>query len=334
MSRRDADRSRNVEFQRNRDLEELLLQLNRELACANDSILASLRNDVSHPLVFVMGPLRSGTTLFMQALASTGAIAYPTNLLSRFYGAPLVGARIQLLFDSRYNFRDELLDLRAAMSFESSNGKTTGALAPNEFWYFWRRFVQFGDIDWMPDESLHRHVDKNTLVQELVGLTRVLGMPFALKAMILNYNIGFLSGLFENAIFVQLKRDPIATVSSILKARRRQFGNEAHWYSFKIPEYEQLKDMEPLHQAAGQVHFISRALETGMDLLPESRKLVVDYEEFCRHPESVLRELLCKVGVREWAYGGPRTFTIRRSNGPESTAISEALDQFALSAES
>lgn len=334
MSRRDAHGARNVEFQRNRDLEELLLRLNRELACANDSIRASLRDEVSHPLVFVMGPLRSGTTLFMQALASTGAIAYPTNLLSRFYGAPLVGARIQLLFDTRYNFRDELLDLRTAMSFESSNGKTTGALAPNEFWYFWRRFVQFGEIDWMPDESLHRCVDKDTLVQELIGLTRILGMPFALKAMILNYNIGFLSGLFENAVFVQLKRDPVATVSSILEARRRQFGDQAHWYSFRIPEYEQLKEMDPLHQAAGQVHFISRALEKGMGLLPEARKLVVDYEDFCRNPESVLRELLRKVGVREWAYRGPGTFTIRRSAGPESTAISEALDRFARSADS
>ena len=47
--------------------------------------------------VFVVGALRSGTTLFTQWLATTGLTAYPTNLLSRFYGAPLVGAKIQQL---------------------------------------------------------------------------------------------------------------------------------------------------------------------------------------------------------------------------------------------
>jgi len=42
-----------------------------------------------------VGALRSGTTLFMQWLANTGVFSYPTNILSQFFGAPVIGAKIQ-----------------------------------------------------------------------------------------------------------------------------------------------------------------------------------------------------------------------------------------------
>jgi hypothetical protein len=51
-------------------------------------------------------------------------------------------------------------------------------------------------------------VDQEGLVAELTGLTRVFGKPFALKSMILNYNIPFLEAIFAKALFVQIKRDP------------------------------------------------------------------------------------------------------------------------------
>jgi hypothetical protein len=38
---------------------------------------------------------------------------------------------------------------------------------------------------------------------------RIFGKPFALKGMILNYNIPFLDAIFEKAIFIQLRRDPV-----------------------------------------------------------------------------------------------------------------------------
>ncbi len=41
-----------------------------------------------------------------------------------------------LLTDEQYNYRNEILDFNRKIDFISENGKTTGALAPNEFWYF------------------------------------------------------------------------------------------------------------------------------------------------------------------------------------------------------
>jgi hypothetical protein len=234
----------------------------------------------------------------MQWLANTGAVAYPTNMLSRFFGAPVIGAQIQLLLtDSRYSFRDEIGDFDGAISFESDNGKTRGALGPNEFWYFWRRFLPFGELDWLPDASLFEVVDHKTLVAELTGLTRVFDKPFALKSMILNYNIPFLEAICAKAMFVQMKRDPVANVASMLAARKRQLGGEGDWHSFKIREYPLLKDLDPITQCAGQLHYINKAVTQGMATVDARRRVVVGYEDFCKHPRTVFDQLVEKLGI-------------------------------------
>lgn len=334
MNRDTEDEERAAPFQRNVDLERLLTSLNGSLEAAEERLLATASTlGPEHPLVFIMGPLRSGTTLFMQFLANSGIVAYPTNLLSRFYGAPAIGAQIQLLLtDRRYNFRNEIPDFESSISFDSENGKTSGTLEPNEFWYFWRRFLPFQELDWLSDEELFRVVDQAKLVNELTTLTRVLDKPFALKGMILNYNIPFLDAIFKNALFVQIRRDLVTNVASVLDARKRQLGDEDQWYSFKIPEYPQLQGLDPVTQCAGQVHFIDKAVTHGMGTLDQSRKLVVQYEDFCTNPGLVFSQLVAKLGITQNipAYRGPAQFKVSRSTeAPGKKIIESALSTFA-----
>lgn len=328
INREESERK--IEFKRNGRLEELLFELNELLSSAENSLLDKVAGtEQLYPVVFVMGPLRSGTTLFMQWLASTGIVAYPTNMLSRFYGVPAVGAKIQrLLTDPLFNFRDEILDFNSKLSFNSVNGKTTGALSPNEFWYFWRRFIKFGDIDWLPDDELLKSVDVAKFSGELALLTNVFEKPFALKGMILNYNIGFLSKVIKNSIFIQIKRDAVSNVASVLDARRRQLGSEAEWYSFKIREYPELKKLSPVDQVAGQVFYNNKAIENGIQGLPSERKLVVNYEEFCNNPVAVFNELVEKIGITDVKYTGPDRFTVTRHDISNKEEIISALSKF------
>ncbi len=334
MYSKTEEKIRSASFKRNIQLENLLASLNGTLACAEEHLLekSSLLGP-DYPVIFIMGPLRSGTTLFTQWLANSNIVAYPSNLLSRFYAAPAIGAQIQLLLtDPRFNFRNEILDFNNSISFESENGKTRGALAPNEFWYFWRRFLPFQELDWLTDEDLFRIVDQEKLVSELTTLTRVFGKPFALKSMILNYNIPFLNAIFKKALFIQIKRDPVTNVASILEARKRQLGSKKEWYSFKIPEYPQLKELDPVTQSAGQLHYINSAVTKGMATVNESRKIVIKYEGFCQNPHSVYKDLLLKLDISENdnRYGGPEQFIKSRdSNMPNRAAIEQALSAFA-----
>lgn len=244
--------NRAKQFLRVSELENLLTELNSNLAGANERYLENAQERFSK--IFVMGPLRSGTTLFTQWLANTGLAAYPTNMLSRFFGAPLVGAKIQqLLTDPRYNFRNEIMDFNSDINFSSDNGKTKGALAPNEFWYFWRRFLPFDEMDYMPADELRQKANLAGFRDELNALANIFEKPFAMKAMIMNQNIPELAEQFDKPLFIWIRRDPIFNIQSALEARKRQYGDINTWYSFKIKEYPHLKDLNPLESVAGQM---------------------------------------------------------------------------------
>jgi len=310
--------TRTAGFRRNPLLEQLLAELGDDLAPAEERLVARYRGrPADFPVVLVFGPLRSGTTLFMQWLANTGLAACPTNLLSRFYRAPIIGAKIQrLLTDPQYSFRGELGDFAGPADYQSENGKTKGALAPNEFWYFWRRFLPDPGRDVWTDEELLRGMNASALLAELTGITDVFRKPLAAKAMLFNYNIRYLDSILDTALFVQLRRNQVDNAASVLEARQRQLGNRAAWYSFEIPEYAQLKNLDPIEQAAGQVHFINRAVTAGMTTVDARRRLVVNYEDFCANPAALFAELAPRLGGQGLAYDGPAGFAATRTSDP------------------
>lgn len=305
---------RRAEFARNEGLESLLGMLNHDLALAEAQAMQPYRDkQPDFPPVFIMGAPRSGTTLFMQWLASTGAFAYPTNMLSRFWAAPITGARIQkVLTDPAYDFRDELRDFKGGTDFESHHGKTAGALSPNEFWYFWRRFMPGNE--YRSRDELDRTVDSQTLRTEMAGITDLFGKPFATKGMIFNENIPYMADMLPNAIFVWVRREPEYNIQSLLLARQRQYGNMETWYSFRIRDYSSLVNRPPMESVAGQVAAIHRSVESGLKALPAHRVLTVDYETLCADPGRIyahLVERLSHAGFEAPTYHGPSAFEAR-----------------------
>ena len=290
-------------------LEELLAKVNGLLADSEARVLAGFRGPV-HPVVLIVGAPRSGTTLLLQWLASTGKFAYPTNLLSRFYGAPYIGALIQEML-TKHDFRGEIFDLRPEIPFESRLGKTRGVLAPNEFWYFWRRFFHFGEIQKLTEEEL-RTVDVDTFLAEIAAVESVFAKPFAMKGMIAQWNLSFLDRSFPRVLFLHIRRRPLENARSLLDARRDYFGDERAWYSFKPPEYGDLTGLEPLEQVTAQVFWTNRAVEEGLAGVAPDRKLAVSYEDFCEDAAGVwkkLAEKLSSQGYDPGSYAGPRSFT-------------------------
>ena len=317
--------SRADKFCRNERLESLLADLGEDLRPSEDRLVSEYRDQaMRYPLILVMGSLRSGTTLFTQWLANTGIVAYPTNLLSRFFQAPILGAKLQLLLtDPRYNFRDELGEFVRQVDYFSENGKTKGVLAPNEFWYFWRRFLANPSRDVWTDDELRESMDVQTMLSELAGMMDVFNKPFLAKGMLFNYNVPFLDSIFDKAVFVYMQREPASNVESIMSARKRQFGNTETWYSFRIPEYNELRNLGPCDQVAGQVYYINKAIQAGLEGVAEKKKLVIQYEEFCSNPGAAYEQLVRKLADNACAvtdqYRSEKEFhvTRRRVNDPE-----------------
>jgi hypothetical protein len=306
--------SRAAAFQRNEKLERLLKTLNDVLEVAESSI-AGLPRRPRFPVLLVIGAPRSGTTLLMQWLAATGCFAYPSNLLSRFFAAPYVGAMIQqLLTDPDYNYKNELADLLTfRKQFASEVGKTKGVLEPNEFWYFWRRFIPNMDPEWISPEHEAR-IDGAGLLAGIASIEAVFGKPFATKGIILQYNLACLKRILGNVLFIHTIREPFYNTQSLLKARRDYYGSEEAWFSVKPKEYPKLRDLDPVAQVAGQVRCTVRSIQNEFSMLDPRYCVTVQHEAFCRDPASfyaVLRDKLAAFSFElPAAYHGQASFEV------------------------
>lgn len=302
---------RQAAFRRNPRLEALLAEVNDLLEPAEAAVQARFQRP-RYPVVLVMGLPRSGTTLLMQWLAHSGRFAYPSNLLSRFYAAPFMGAKIQqLLTDPAYGFGDELVDLGIQSGFQSHLGKTRGALAPNEFWYFWRRFIPQVEPRTLDDDELAQ-VKIAELLAALAAIEAVFDKPLAMKGLIMALNMPFLDQMLPRALFLYVDRHPFYNIQSLLEAREAYYGDRRSWYSVKPAEYSWLRELNPIEQVVGQVIFTSRAMKRGLDAIAPPRQLSISYEAFCSQPAVVFRQVtnrLIQQGFpADWTYQGPPSF--------------------------
>jgi hypothetical protein len=322
---------RTAEFQRNDKLEDLLRDLNDSLGAVEDRASANFTQP-RYPIVFLVGCCRCGSTLGMQLLASTGAFSYSTNLLSRFYRAPRIGAIIQrILTHEPFDFRGELSTFRHSLDFSSDLGKTKGPLAPHEFWYFWRRFFP-GDELMLLDEANWDPSAGTNFARELAAWEDVENRPLALKGLHLNFHIPYLANLLPRSVFLFFRRDPILQIQSILSARERHAGSISRWWSVKPPEFEELSKHSPEYQVAGQIWHTNRHIEAGLANLPESRKINVFYEDFCAEPEklySMIVDKFSQLGHRlDPQYRGPKSFERKSTWSRDRRELSAAQEAY------
>ncbi|MGA1868188.1 MAG: sulfotransferase [bacterium] len=295
-------------LQRNIRLEELLKEINNLLGPIQKNINTGYSSP-KYPIVFIVGAPRSGTTILLQWLAKTGQFSYPTNILSRFYASPYIGAKIQLLLtDPEYNFYNEIMDFNHDISFESNLGKTHGALSPNEFWYFWRRFIPNTEPRYLNMEEINS-INGNAFARELASIESVFNKPLALKGIIMQYNISTLSSFFKKAFFLYIKREPFYNMQSLLEARIKYYGNRDAWYSVKPREYDKLKNMNCFEQVAGQVYYTNCSIENEISQIEKNRSLAINYEEFCSNPTGIYNYIVNKLASQaceiDPTYTGP-----------------------------
>ncbi len=325
MSEEMRNEARTRAFQRNEDLELLLQSLNRPLSLAERESLASF-SAPRYPLILIMGGPRSGTTLMLQWLAASGHFGYPSNLLARFYQAPRIGAMIQeMLLNPRYRYREDFADLQPYSyqhSFSSDLGKTQGLAAPNVFWYFWRRFFDFGERPYLDGEKWAR-ADTRGFLRELAGMEAVFDKPFVMKGIIANWNVSRLNSLFEQVLFIHVRRDPAQQMNSILKARERFRGDRTLWWGFKPPEFDALTFDSAEAEVAAQIFFTRRALSEAFGQIPAERWLKVDYEAFCENPAATYRQITERLERQSYpmpeTYAGPQQY--RNNNQPSTDSL-------------
>jgi hypothetical protein len=280
--------NRTVFFKKNQMLEHALNDMNNLI----EPLAKTKLSLPQKPIVLILGNARSGSTLMLQYLSSLNIFSYPSNLIARFYKNPYLGIRIQqslLEFDASNQLEFE----NNSEKFKSNLGKTSGALAPSEYWYFWREYFKFGEINKLNPEELLK-VDSEGFLKKLSALENLTGQPLVMKGMMVNWNIPYLYSIYPKFIFVNLKRDKISNAQSLLKARKIFFNDAEKWYSFKPEEYKELSKKSVVDQVVGQVYYTQEAIDEGLETIPKTNIIDISYEEFCENPSELVNSIKLK----------------------------------------
>lgn len=311
---------RSAGFTRDEALEQVLQALNRRLREGPQGLHAP--NPL--PQVFILGCARSGSTLLLQWLAASGRFCYPTNIMSRFYGDPYVGAlahRALLDLDVKGEIFPERP--RSVTGFRSTLGRAQGPAEPHDMGYFWKSYFRFGatqaDLVEVPSaEELAR------LKSDLDGVRNVFGAPMVMKALQMNWQLDILTRLFPEALYLVTERDVFDNARSLLEARRTFFQDDGRWFSFKPAEHAAIAALPPFEQTLAQVHCTNRAVKEQLDRSPGSKVLHVAYRELCEAPERLFTRIAEALSM-DPVYNGPASFPYSTGGSAEERRSAEAF---------
>jgi hypothetical protein len=141
------------------------------------------------------------------------------------------------------------------------------------------------------DSKALNEVDFDGIKKGFASIEKAFNKPFIAKGLMLQYNIGEFYHNISNVIFIYLKRNPIDNMISIYNARIKYYSDENIWWSVKPKEYEKLKNMDVYHQIAGQVFYTNKSIEEELKSIPEDRKVIVNYRDFCENPNAFYETL-------------------------------------------
>ena len=265
---------RTPEYRKDPEQEERLKHLNANFAPLERQLISNFDRP-QLPIVFIVGAPRSGSTLLSQTLAQTGSFSYVTNFIARFWMAPYVGMLIEEALDIR--------KLGCDQSFVSKFGVTERWVGPHEFGYFWSRWFRFEETHQLDAKGLEE-IDLDALRKELAACESIYNKPLCFKYLPFGLHIPFLAERFENSIFVLCRRQSVYNMQSLLLARSKILGDEAHWWSLRPKEYPDLLSASPYEQIAGQIYYTLKEIETSFSSLSPERFLHILYDDLCSQP--------------------------------------------------
>ena len=250
-----------------------------------DAVRASLRplellavrgkGNLSFPPIFIVSPPRSGSTLLYLLAAQKFHLGYFSNFSMTCPESPALLTLLGAPFGA----------CTGGSTLENSFGETSGWNAPNQGYRAWNRWFPIDQDYIAPDEI--KPQARRRLRQTIATIENATGSPFINKWQRNVTRVRALHATFPEAVFLQLRRDPLLTVQSILSARKR-LANDAEWFSARPRSYVPDSGKDHLRQAAEQVALLEMDLEEDKKAIGQDRFFVMRYEDLCSNADVAL----------------------------------------------
>jgi hypothetical protein len=232
-----------------------------------------------HPLLLVIGPPRSGSTLASQILAAHLKVSYLPNLCNVLPSAPFTASR--------------LLRRRLAQGvdsdFRSFYGNTSGWAGMSDGFCLWNRWLGNDRYRAAPQLTVTQQHEMKTFFD---CWTTYFDLPFLNKN---NRNVDAVSQLSEalpSAYFVVITRDPFYIAQSLLNAREFIQGDtQRGWGLYSADTSPAGSPYADLESVCQQILRVQHRIDSQLACLDAHRYLRIDYEHMCLNPVTFIEKL-------------------------------------------
>ncbi|MEQ6167996.1 sulfotransferase [Ekhidna sp. MALMAid0563] len=236
------------------------------------------RNPIHQP-VFIIGAPRTGSTALYQSVTERFRVTYFDNLMDYLNRNPILGTLLSNFFFGESGHS----------SFESELGRTfkSGLHSPSECGAFWYRWLP-RDRHYIVAEEVSEE-SKMKLKEEIIAISNLRKQPLVFKNLNAGQRLSLIYELFPNSKVIFIRREPLFTVQSIVKAKQKLNIPLDQFWSIKPKNFEKLEKLTWAKQIVGQVFYLEKQIEEDIKLF--DNHLIVRYEDFINDSESITRKV-------------------------------------------
>jgi len=234
-----------------------------------NKLLQYSKAPLKHQPIFIIGAPRTGSTILYQIITNQLNVLYFNNLICRIYHNTFLG-----FWMSKLIFKGS-----AHNCFKSIYGNTSkcGMIAPSEcgqFWYKWlptdKHYIDNADIS---EEMIDQIRD------EITGLINYFDRPIVFKNLNAGQRLKLIKMCFPDAKLIFIKRNPLHTAQSILKAKRKLGIPEGTFWGIMPKNVSELKKLGAYEQIVKQIYYIEKQIVQDIQQFDSSNILIMKYTD-------------------------------------------------------
>jgi LPS sulfotransferase NodH len=266
------------------------------------------------PLLLVVAAPRTGSTLIYQCICQQLDVSYVDNATAAFPRSPISFASLARR------------PMRPPARVDNFYGNTRGTSGPNDAFDLWNR--------WQGEDRYR--VDLELMERSIPDMRRFFSAwADAFPGPFVNKNNRHVSAIPEladalpSAVFLLVRRDPLPTAQSLLRARAMVQGSPAAaWGALGEDADDGADAAGPLRAVARQIAAIERHLDRAVEALPADQVIEARYEQFCADPTGLLQRIGEQIGTSFRADADPlpelnASMTVRLSQSDQTVVRNE-----------